>query len=299
MVKKITLAHSPDSDDAFMFYALATGKLTSDKYRFEVIREDIETLNHLAQKEKYDITALSFHAYAYVADKYVLTSSGASFAEKNYGPIVVGKRAHELTSVRAHENQKAFTIAIPGELTTAALVLKMIAPDITTIVMPFDQIIDAVLNDEVDTGLLIHEGQLQYEKFGLKKILSLIDSWNALSQSLNSNTSTLEHLNTSPLPLPLGGNAIKSSLGKNVVHDLSIIVQNSIRYALEHANEARDYARQFKRDLSEKNVDLYLSWYANQRTLDMGEEGRTAIQKLLDLAADRELIPRIGEIEIV
>lgn len=320
----ITLAHSPDSDDAFMFYALATGKLTSEKYKFEVIREDIETLNHLAQKEKYDITALSFHAYAYIADKYVLTSSGASFAEKDYGPIVVGKRANERTNVRAYEKDSpnvrscarelvsSSKVAIPGTLTTAALLLKIIQPKATFIAMPFDKIIDAVLNNEVDAGLLIHEGQLQYENFGLKKILSLIDFWNSLSQSPNFNTQTpfdfaqgrLQHFqpeadppmadntppHTSPLPLPLGGNAIRRSLGEPVVRELSVLVHQSIQYALDHPNEARDYAMQFKRDLSESDADLYLSWYANQRSLDMGTEGKKAVQLLLDCALEKSLI---------
>jgi 1,4-dihydroxy-6-naphthoate synthase len=279
MTKKlIKIAHSPDSDDAFMFYALKHGKVTSDKYEFEIERRDIEELNHAAKDEIYDITAISIHAYAYLQHHYILTASGASMAEKDYGPMVVSK---EPCSVADLENK---TVAVPGEWTTAFLLLKIIQPNIQHRVIRFDKIIPAIMQGEVDAGLLIHEGQLQYEEQGLHKVLSLIDHWKEVAGEL---------------PLPLGGNAIKKSLDSQTRQDLADLQEQSIRYAMNHAEEARDYAMQFKRDLTAAEADKYLSWYANDRTLDMGEDGRVAIQTLFDLANELNLIDHKVNLEII
>ncbi|MBU0506553.1 MAG: MqnA/MqnD/SBP family protein [bacterium] len=278
MKKIIKIAHSPDSDDAFMFYALKHGKVFSEKFDFDIVREDIEALNHEAQAETYDITALSIHAYAYLADKYVLTASGASMAEDNYGPMVVAKK-----NIDVNELQDCL-IAVPGELTTAFLVLKIFEPKIKHKIMPFEKIMDAVLDDEVDAGLIIHEGQLQYEALGLKKILSLIDVWKVFAGDL---------------PLPLGGSAIKKSLGKETIKELSALQRKSIEYSISSPEEARDYAHQFKRDMSPLALTQYLSWYANKRTLDIGEEGKEAIELLFALAYEKGLLEKEVVLEII
>ncbi|EKD52152.1 MAG: hypothetical protein ACD_62C00092G0003 [uncultured bacterium] len=265
----IKIAHSPDSDDAFMFWALKHGLVASAQYQFQIERHDIEQLNQLAKDEVYDITALSLHAYAHVTDRYVLTSSGASFAEKDYGPLVVAKKNISPDQLFKH------VVAVPGELTTALLLLKIFEPRLTYLVMPFDQIIPAVLGGRVDAGLIIHEGQLQYQKMGLTRILSLIDVWHGLAGDL---------------PLPLGGSAIKRSLGEKIISDLSNLQKQSIQFALNHPEEARDYARGFKRDMTTDEADQYLRWYANERTLEMGEEGQRAIQLLYELARERGLL---------
>lgn len=274
----IKIAHSPDSDDAFMFYALKQGLIVSDLYEFEIERRDIEELNHLAQDEVYDITAISIHAYAYLHDCYVLTASGASMAEKNYGPMVVACQDYTQSDL------KNLCVAVPGLWTTAHLVLKLIEPQIKTQVVPFEKIMDHVLSGKVDAGLIIHEGQLEYQKLGLKKVLSLIDFWRDLAGDL---------------PLPLGGSAIKKSLGNQVIQDLALLQKQSIEYAMTHPDKARDYAMQFKRDLSADQADLYLSWYANTRSVDMGEDGRRAIQFLFDVAQKKGVLDDSVDLQIV
>lgn len=276
MVIPIKIAHSPDSDDAYMFFALATGALKSEKYSFTIERRDIEELNQLANTEFYDITAISFHALAGLTDKYALLSSGSSMAEVGYGPMVV--------ALGNRPSLKNKTVAIPGEKTTAALVLKLFEPGVTTVAMPFDQIITAVLKERVDAGLLIHEGQLQYEEMGLKKVISLMDFWRDFSQGL---------------PLPLGGSAVKKSLGTRVMQDLSDLQKQSIVYATEHHEKARDYALQFKRDLSSAQADLYLSWYANKRSIDLGEDGKKAIEFLWDQGFAKGLLKRRPILEVL
>jgi len=261
-----------------MFYALKNGKVTSPDFEFEIERRDIEELNHVAQDGYYDITAISIHAYAHLSDRYALTSSGASMAENDYGPMIVAKKAY------TKEDLKDLTIAIPGEWTTAFLVLKLIEPGIKHIAVPFDQIMDMVNNGDADAGLIIHEGQLQFEKMGFKQVMCLIDEWKTLAGDL---------------PLPLGGNAIKKSLGLDTIKELSKIQKQSIIYATEHADEARDYALQFKRDLSLKDADKYLGWYANSRTVDMGEDGVQAIELLFNLAFENGLIPNKINLEII
>lgn len=276
--KLIKIAHSPDSDDAFMFYALKNGKIVAPNYDFDIERRDIEELNHLAKDEVYDITAISIHAYAHLTDHYALTSSGASMAEKDYGPLVVSKNNY------SPQDLKKLTVAVPGEWTTAFLMLKLIEPEFNHIVVPFEEIMDVVNNGDADAGLIIHEGQLQYEKMGFKKILCLIDNWKALAGDL---------------PLPLGGNAIKKRLGYDTMKELSTLQKESILYAMENPQEARNEALQFKRDLTKEEADKYLSWYANERTVDMGEDGVKAIELLFNMAYENKLIPKKINLEII
>lgn len=279
--QKIKIAHSPDSDDAFMFYALKHGKITSEKYEFEIERRDIEELNQLAKDEVYDITAISMHAYAHLSDKYVLTKSGASMAEKDYGPMVIARNDSEICTNLDLINKK---IAVPGLWTTACLVLRMMATNVEVMPMPFDQIMDAVSERKVDAGLIIHEGQLVYENMGFKKIAGLIDYWKGIAGNL---------------PLPLGGSAVKKSLGDKVMSELSDLQAQSIAYAMQNPQEARDYALTFKRDLNAAQADQYLGWYANERTLDMGEEGKKAIELLFLTAYDSGLLRQKIEVEVL
>lgn len=279
--KLIKIAHSPDSDDAFMFYALGHGKVVSEKYDFVIERRDIEELNVMAHDEIFDITAISMHAYAHVCKKYALTSSGASMAEKDYGPMVIVRNDSEIENVN---DLKDKTVAVPGLTTTACLVLKMLQQSFKALPMRFDTIMEAVKSKKVDAGLLIHEGQLQFEREGFKKVASLIDYWKTISSNL---------------PLPLGGNAVKKSLGQDVMKELSALQKQSIVYAREHRDEAREYAMQFKRDLSHDEAEKYLNWYANDRTLDMGAEGRAAVELLLSEAHKRGLLSESIEVEII
>ncbi|MCP5464018.1 MAG: ABC transporter substrate-binding protein [Deltaproteobacteria bacterium] len=276
--QKIKIAHSPDSDDAFMFYALQTGKITSDKYEFEIERRDIEELNQIAKDQIYDISAISIHAYAHLADKYILTKTGCSMAEKNYGPTLVSLK--EISKEEIGDK----TIAVPGLWTTAYLILKLINPDFKPKPMPFDQIMDAVLDQEVDAGLLIHEGQLQFEDEGLKHVLTITEEWKNMAGDL---------------PLPLGGNAIKKSLGPQVVKDLADLQRESIQWAMNNPEEARDYARSFKRDLSAEEADKYLSWYANDRILNMGEDGVQAIEFILGKAYELGVVNQNVKLELI
>lgn len=279
MVKHpIHIAHSPDSDDAFMFYALAEKKITSPKYEFMIESQDIEVLNRAALTEKYDITALSVHAYAYLHDKYFITASGASMAEKDYGPVVVAKKNYE------KKDWSNITIAIPGEWTTAFLVLKLIVSNMRYRVLPFEKIIPAIQNGEVDAGLLIHEGQLEYKQLGFSPIISLIDFWQKTAGDL---------------PLPLGINAIKKSLGTEIATELQALQKQSIIYAKEHARDARSYAQKFKPDLTDAQLEKYLDWYVSDRTVDFGEKGRQAMDFLFNLAFEKGLIPKKIELEII
>lgn len=276
--KIIKIAHSPDADDAFMFYALKHDKVTSPQFEFEIIRRDIEELNRAALDLVYDITALSIHAYAHLADKYILTTSGASMAEKDYGPMIISRHNTDAAAL------KDLTIAVPGEWTTAFLILKIIEPRCKHVVIPFHQIMDAVLTGQVDAGLIIHEGQLQYAKLGLHKVLCLIDAWRGLSHNL---------------PLPLGGNAINKTLAPATIAELSRLQKESILYAMNHPGEARDYAMGFKRDLTTEEADRYLGWYANERTVDMGSQGKEAIELLFALAFERGLLKKKIKVETI
>jgi 1,4-dihydroxy-6-naphthoate synthase len=265
----IHIAHSPDSDDAFMFYALAKDKLPVGKFRFSHTLQDIETLNRKALNGEYEITAISFHAYPYIADKYILLPSGASMGDR-YGPIVVARESWKQDELRKKR------IAVPGAMTTAHLVLKLFQPDFEAVIIPFDQIMNAVQNKTVDAGLLIHEGQLTYQSCQLHKIVDLGEWWDQITG----------------LPLPLGGNAVRRDLGTENIREISRILKESIQYALNHREEALKYAMQFARDLDTATADRFVGMYVNERTLDYGLEGRRAVQLLFDRAFAANLIPK-------
>src|SRR5712664_821722 len=254
----ITVAHSPDSDDAFMFYALATNKLDTGNIQFEHVLQDIQTLNEEAARGTYEVTAISFHAYAYVADKYVLLAHGASIGD-NYGPVLV---SHQPATPAEISNLK---IAVPGTLTSAFLALRIFNPAIRYEVVPFDQIIEAVENGTCDAGLLIHEGQLFYESRGLHKVLDLGEWW---------------HEKTG-LPLPMGGNAIRRALGPEVIHQVSECLRESIRFALDNREDALQYAMQFARDMDTSLADRFVAMWVNNLTLDYTERGREGVRRFL------------------
>ena len=273
----ISVAHSPDSDDAFMFYALATNKIETGDLEFEHVLKDIQTLNEEARKGTYDVTAISFHAYAYVADKYALLPHGASIGD-NYGPIVV---ANEELDPAQLSNVK---IAVPGTLTSAFLALSIYNPDFKYEVVPFDQIIEAVTERRCDAGLLIHEGQLFYHNLGLHKVLDLGEWW---------------HKHTDGLPLPMGGNAIKRDLGNETTSQVSALLKESIQYSLDNREDALQYAMQFARDMDPALADRFVAMWVNELTLDYGDRGREAVRRLLTEGHDRGIIPHAVDIEFV
>lgn len=275
-VRTITVAHSPDSDDAFMFYGLATNKLETDGLKFEHTLKDIQSLNEDARNGVYDVTAISFHAYAYVADKYALLPHGASIGEK-YGPIVVSREP------RKPEDIGGMIIAVPGELTSAFLALRIFNRDFKYVVVPFDEIIDAVHKGEADAGLLIHEGQLFYMEKGLDKVLDLGEWW---------------HERTG-LPLPMGGNAIKRELGTDLMRQVSKHLHRSIAYSMENREDALAYAMQFARDMSTELADRFVAMWVNELTLDYGERGREAVRRLLDEGFEAGIIPHRVDVEFV
>ena len=265
----ISIAHSPDSDDAFMFYGLATNKVRVPGYRFTHTLCDIETLNRRAQEDAfYDVTAISFHAYPYLQHNYTLMSCGGSVGE-GYGPMVVSARPFTL------EDLGRIKIAVPGTLTTAYLALKVFNPAIKTETVPFDRIIPEILAGNFDAGLIIHEGQLTYSSSGLYKVLDLGVWWRE----------------TTGLVLPLGGNAIRRSIGAESMHIITKAVRDSIQHGLDHREQALEYAMQFARDLDSRLANRFISMYVNDRTLDYGPDGRQAIRKLLDLGFERGIIP--------
>lgn len=273
----ISIAHSPDSDDAFMFYGLATNKVRVPGYRFSHTLCDIETLNRRAQDEAFfDVTAISFHAYPYVQKNYTLMGCGGSVGE-GYGPMIVSSKPLTL------EDLGRIKVAVPGTLTTAYLALKVFNPAIETETVPFDQIIPAILAGKYDAGLIIHEGQLTYSSSGLKKILDLGAWWRE----------------TTGLVLPLGGNAIRRSLGAESHKIISEALRNSIQHALDHREQALEYAMQFARDLDTSLANRFVSMYVNERTLDYGADGRQAIRKLLDLGYERGIISIAPQVDFV
>ncbi len=276
-VREIKIAHSPDSDDAFMFYGLATNKVRVPGYKFTHTLTDIEALNHRAMTDQfYDVTAISFHAYPYIQDNYTLMACGGSVGE-NYGPMIVAPKQYSLDEV------KKLRIAVPGTLTTAYLTLKLFAPDIETVTVAFDKIIPAVLTGQFDAGLIIHEGQLTYGRDGLKKIIDLGVWWKEQTG----------------LPLPLGGNAIRRALGPEVQHTVTQALRDSIQHALEHRDAALEYAMQFARDLDPALANRFVGMYVNERTLNYGDDGREAIRKLLDMGHERGIIPRKATVDFV
>ncbi len=273
---EIVCAHSPDSDDAFMFYGLATKKIRSRTLTFRHILEDIESLNKKATEGLYELTAISYHAYPYVADKYVLMASGSSVGD-GYGPIVVSWRG------MAPEDLKGKRIAIPGTMTTAFLALKLFQPDFEHVVMPFDKILEAVKEHHVDGGLVIHEGQLTYGHGGLHNVIDLGKWFKSKYQ----------------LPLPLGANALRRNLAPDVQSECSKLMRESIQYSLEHREEALNYAMQFARDLEPALAEQFVGMYVNQNTVDGGEIVPRAAQKLLDLGYEAGLIPHKITVEVV
>jgi 1,4-dihydroxy-6-naphthoate synthase len=275
-VMELKLAHSPDSDDAFMFYALATKKLPASNLVFKHVLEDIESLNQKAMQGIYDITAASFHAYPYLADRYVLLPSGASFGER-YGPIVVAR------SKPGPDGLRGKRIAVPGKLTTAHLVLRLYENDFEPVFTPFDRILDTVTAGKADAGVVIHEGQLTYAEVGLKKIVDLGEWW---------------HKETA-LPLPLGANLILRSLDRRTVRAVAKVLKQSIQYALDHREEALNYALQFGRGLDSSTADRFVAMYVNEWTLDYGERGRKAVQTLLDRGFEKGILPKRVQAEFV
>lgn len=276
--REITIAHSPDSDDAFMFYALATNKVRSAGIRYSHTLCDIETLNRKARDGDgfYDVTAISFHAYPYIQDKYALLPSGGSVGE-GYGPMIVATRAYSEADVKRKR------IAVPGTLTTAYLVLNLFAPGVETEVVPFDQIIPQVLEGEYEAGLIIHEGQLTFAKSGLHRVVDLGRWWHKVTG----------------LPLPLGGNAIRRSLGPKLISTVAAALRDSIQYALDHRDEALAYAMQFARDLDSQLADKFVGMYVNERTLDYGADGREAVRRLLDMGHKAGIITRESKVDFV
>ena len=273
----ISIAHSPDSDDAFMFYGLATNKVRVPGYRFNHTLCDIETLNQRARDEAfYDVTAISFHAYPYLQNNYTLMGCGGSVGE-GYGPMIVSTKP--LTT----EDLGRIKIAIPGTLTTAYLALKIFNPALSTVTVPFDQIIPEILAGNFDAGLIIHEGQLSFESAGLKKVIDLGAWWRE----------------TTGLVLPLGGNAIRRSLGPDSLRIVTKAVRDSIQHALDHREEALEYAMQFARDLDSDLADRFVGMYVNERTLDYGPDGREAIRKLLDMGHERGIITIAPQVDFV
>jgi 1,4-dihydroxy-6-naphthoate synthase len=275
-VKEIVCAHSPDSDDAFMFYGLATRKIRSKSVNFRHVLDDIESLNRKAMEGVYDLTAISYHAYPYVADKYVLMASGSSIGD-GYGPMVIATRP------MAAEDLKGKRIAIPGKMTTAYLALKLFEPDFEPIAMEFDKIPDAVQEHSVDAGLVIHEAQLTYGKGGFHNILDLGRWWKK----------------TYDLPLPLGANALLRSLDPAIQSECCRLMRESIQYALDNHDEAINYAMQFARDMEQPLAEKFVGMYVNHYTVDAGEIIPRAAQHLLNMGFEAGLIPHKITVEFV
>ena len=273
---ELRLAHSPDSDDAFMFYALATGKVRLPGVKFTHVLSDIESLNKAARNQVYDITAISFYGYAFVADKYVLLDCGASFGE-GYGPIVISAKPIRKDDLAGRK------IAIPGTLTTSYLALKLFEPNVDVVTMPFDKILEAVQAKEVEAGLLIHEGQLLFSQVGLHRVVDLGQWWQE----------------TTKLPLPLGANAIRRTLGPEMGMQIARVIRDSVSYALEHREPALNYAMQFARDMDPSLADQFIGMYVNRWTLDYGDEGRRAVRELLARGADAGLVPSSFKVEFL
>jgi 1,4-dihydroxy-6-naphthoate synthase len=274
--REIVSAHSPDSDDAFMFYGLATKKVRSSKVTFRHVLDDIETLNRKAMEGQYELSAISYHAYPYVADKYVLMASGSSIGD-GYGPMIISTRPMEV------EELKGKRIAIPGTLTTAYLACKLFQPDFEAVVTPFDKITDAVRERTVDAGLIIHEAQLTYDREGFHRVADL-GRWFKTAYGL---------------PLPLGGNVLLRSLAPDIMSECCRMMRESIQYALDNHDEALTYAMQFARDMEPRLAEKFVGMYVNHFTVDAGEIVPKAAQKLLDMGFEAGLISKRVEVEFV
>ena len=274
--EKIRIGHSPDSDDAFMFYALAEGLIPTNNLEIVHVIEDIESLNRRALKADLEVTAISVHAYAYVADDYVLTPCGASIGDR-YGPLVVSREP------MSREALSGKTVAIPGEMTTAYLAMRLFQPDFRPEVVRFDQILEYVQDGRADAGLIIHEGQLTYTREGLCKVADLGEWW---------------HEETG-LPLPLGANAIRRNIGDEEIRQITSLLKQSIRYALEHREQGLAYAMTYARDMETKLTDRFVGMYVNDYTLDYGEKGRDGVKELLCRGYESGVIPNSVEAEFV
>ena len=276
-MRTISIAHSPDSDDAFMFYGLATNKIRVPGFRFTHTLCDIETLNRRAMEEAFfDVTAVSFHAYPYIQEQYTLMNCGGSVGE-GYGPMVVASKAFttdDLSKIR---------VAVPGTLTTAYLALKIFHPEIETEVVPFDQIIPEIKAGNFEAGLIIHEGQLTYASSGLHKVIDLGAWWREQTG----------------LVLPLGGNAVRRSLGSDVLHTVTQALRDSIQHGLDNREQGLEYAMQFARELDANLANRFVSMYVNERTLSYGPDGQEAIRKLLELGYERGIIPTKPKVDFV
>ncbi|HSB10388.1 MAG TPA: MqnA/MqnD/SBP family protein [Blastocatellia bacterium] len=272
--REITLGHSPDPDDAFMFYALAADRIDTDGLTFRHVIQDIETLNRRAMNAELDVTAVSIHAYAYVLDQYALLTSGASMGD-NYGPLVIAREPMSIDELRLA------TIAVPGLMTTAYLTLRLCVGDVKTIVVPFDQIMDSVERGDVDAGLLIHEGQLTYSARGFSKVIDLGEWWKA----------------ETGLPLPLGGNAIRKSLGPDLISRVSTLLRESIEFGLANREVAVRHSMKYGRGMAESLTDKFVGMYVNDYTIDYGERGREAVRLLLERGHEAGIIPRPVQLE--
>jgi 1,4-dihydroxy-6-naphthoate synthase len=276
MPKTISLAHSPDSDDAFMFYGLARGRVDTGGLHIEHVLKDIETLNREAREGRHEVTAISFHAYPYVADRYALMPCGGSIGD-GYGPLLV---ARERTAPEAIRDRR---VAVPGTLTSAYLALNLFAPGVRTYVAPFQTILDEVREGRADVGLIIHEGQLTYGGHGLHKVLDLGTWWK----------------DETGLPLPLGANAVRRDLGAEMMGRLTRVVRETVRYSLAHRADALAYAMEFARGMDPKIADRFVGMWVNDMTLDIGERGRRAVQELLDRGHAAGLIPTRAVLDFV
>ena len=276
MTRTIHVAHSPDSDDAFMFYALAEGKIDTGDLRYVHELQDIETLNQRALRGELEVTAVSIHAYAYLADKYALLPHGASMGDQ-YGPRLVAREPMSRASVRGKR------IAIPGPLTSAFLALRLYEPDFIPVPTPFDVIEDAVEHGDVDLGLLIHEGQLTFADRGLHLVADMGEWW----------------FTETGLPLPLGGNVVRKDLGAALIRDISRHLRASIAYGLQHRKGALDHAMQYARGLERSRADTFVGMYVNDWTLDYGDRGRRAVRLLLQRGHDSGFIPKLVDVEFV
>jgi 1,4-dihydroxy-6-naphthoate synthase len=273
---EIRLAHSPDSDDAFMFYALATNKVRQEGLKFTHVLADIETLNRAADTETYDVTAVSFASYPYLKEKYALLDCGASFGD-GYGPLIVSQKP-----VR-REDLAGLRVAVPGLRTSAYLTLKLFEPSVEPVVIAFDKIVEAVKDGAVPAGLLIHEGQLMFPQAGLHRVADLGQWW----------------LEETGLPLPLGGNAVRRALGPDVGRRVARAIRDSVSFALEHREAALNYAMQFARDMEQEVADKFVGMYVNKWTLGYGEKGRRAVREFLKRGAQAGLVPEAGKIDFI
>ena len=272
----IQVGHSPDPDDAFMFYGLASEKVQIEGIKIEHVMEDIQSLNERAFNEELEVTAISAHAFAYLQDKYWIMRTGASMGE-GYGPIIVSKKYSSM------EELVGKTIGTPGKWTTASLLLKIFIDNVANQDMPFDQIVDAVLEDKVDAGLLIHEGQINYDEYGLNKLLDFGEVWQKVAGDL---------------PLPLGLDVVRKDLGKDLASRLSLGLQDSIRYGYQHQDESIPYAMQFGRGITAELGEKFVKMYVSEVTIDMGEPGQRALELLYEKAYAKGLIPVKPKVEL-